>query len=64
MERTLIVSAVSLVVYMAMSVPTIITLNNLVNRSQENRLNVQRADINKLKERVDELSASANRRSP
>ena len=55
MYRTLATVAASLVVYLAITLPTVLTLNNLINKTQENRLNVQRADIDALEHRVTRL---------
>jgi hypothetical protein len=55
MVRSLSISAISLVVYIAFTIPTVLTLNNLINKAQEARLDAQRADINALKAQVMEL---------
>lgn len=48
-------SAVILVAYIALTIPTVMTVNNLINQSQNERINVHRAEINSLKRRVSEI---------
>lgn len=59
--RNIAVATISLVAYVAITVPAMLALINTINSGQDHRLNAQRADIERLKNKIELIELSLSR---